>query len=52
MHMCTQSKYVYCVIYCSPKFVVTMNQVDDKYKADTEQEVMSNEASDDLDGML
>lgn len=27
-----------------------MNQVDDKYKTDTEKKVMSNEASDDLDG--
>ena len=40
------------VLYCSPKFVVTMNQVDDKYKTDAEKEVMSNEAGDDLNGML
>lgn len=32
---------------CSPKFVVTMNEVDDKYKTDLEKEVTSNEASDD-----
>ena len=40
------------VLYCSPKFVVTMNQVDEKYKVDTEKEVISNEAGNDLDGML
>ena len=36
-----------CVLHCSPKFVVTMNQVDDKYKTDTEKEATLNEATDD-----
>ena len=43
----SEYKCVSYVLHCSPKFVVTMNQVDEKYKTDAEKEVLSTEASDD-----